>query len=132
VSGFGALWSIFRACRHPARRTPRLVATATFALVFVGDPDAVRADQALAAVPPPDAEAAAARGASLWAQSGCTGCHVGTDGIPAIKELAGLSSRYSVLSLADYLRAPRVPMPAITFTDADREALALYLLQTHP
>lgn len=59
-------------------------------------------------------------------------CHVGTEDLAPLKQLTGLSNRYDAYGLVDLLRAPRPPMPPYPFTDADREALAKYLLRAHP
>lgn len=79
-------------------------------------------------------EQAMQRGRELWAQSGCDACHVAPEGkTPATyKKLEGLGARYTIDTLATFLRTPQPPMPAYPFPEDQRRALAIYLLATYP
>jgi glucose/arabinose dehydrogenase len=74
-----------------------------------------------------------ARGAALWAEHRCAGCHVATEATPgAYKALEDLRARYGVDSLAAFLRTPQSPMPVFPLDDQQRRDLAVYLLEEHP
>lgn len=74
-----------------------------------------------------------ARGAQLWRDHPCAGCHEATQATPgAYKALEHLTARYTVDSLAAFLRAPQPPMPVFPFDDQQRRELAAYLLREHP
>ena len=70
------------------------------------------------------------RGAALFAQHGCGTCHVESQAEPGIvtRPLSRLDSRYSVDSLARFFLTPQPPMPVFDLSEADRRALAVYLL----
>jgi glucose/arabinose dehydrogenase len=92
------------------------------------------ASDPLAGVPAARREQAMQRGRELWAQSGCDACHVAPAGTtPATyKKLEGLGARYTIDTLATFLRTPQPPMPAYPFPEDQRRALAIYLLATYP
>ena len=72
-----------------------------------------------------------ARGAELWNANTCAACHVATQATPgAYKPLETLSARYTVDTLAAFLRTPQPPMPVFPFTDQQRRDLAVYLLDS--
>ena len=58
----------------------------------------------------------------------CASCHEG----PAARPLNGLRSRYDIDQLASFLETPTPPMPAYPMDPAERRALAVYLLASHP
>jgi len=104
---------------------------------------AARADAAPAATAAPSdplagldaatTAAASARGAALWNASGCAACHVpGQATDAAYRPLAQLAARYTIDSLATFLKTPQPPMPAYPFSDAQRRDLAVFLLAEHP
>jgi glucose/arabinose dehydrogenase len=76
-------------------------------------------------------EALVARGAELFAQKACAGCHVEGQAAPGIvvKPLANLATRFTLQSLAGFLLTPQPPMPVVDLPEADRIALAAHLLE---
>src|SRR5262249_37912163 len=73
------------------------------------------------------------RGAALWNANPCASCHVAGQAAPgAYKPLEHLTARYSVDSLASFLRTPQPPMPVFPLDDTQRRDLAVYLLKQHP
>jgi glucose/arabinose dehydrogenase len=70
------------------------------------------------------------RGAALYERHGCGRCHDPGAAEPGVvpRPLRGLPARYDVLSLAAYLEAPAPPMPAMAAGEADRRAVAAFLL----
>lgn len=74
-----------------------------------------------------------ARGAGLWREHPCAGCHVATQATPGgYKAIEHLTDRYTVETLAAFLRAPQPPMPVFPLDDQQRRDLAVYLLKTYP
>ncbi|HSQ01466.1 MAG TPA: PQQ-dependent sugar dehydrogenase [Candidatus Dormibacteraeota bacterium] len=72
------------------------------------------------------------RGAALWSDNRCATCHVATQATPgAYKPLENLTARYSVDTLAAFLRTPQPPMPVFPFDDQQRRDLAVYVLRQH-
>ncbi len=77
-----------------------------------------------------DARAALiARGAALFAERACAGCHVAAEAEAGVvvKPLEDLAARYTLESLAGFLRTPQPPMPAVDLPEPDRLALAAFL-----
>ncbi len=75
-------------------------------------------------------ERARGTGAQLWNESGCAACHQpGAPGAP-YRPLVGLRAKWDVARLTKWLAAPKPPMPRYPFDDAQRRALALWLLET--
>lgn len=76
-------------------------------------------------------EALIARGAELFAQQACAGCHVEGQAAAGIvvKPLENLTARYTLASLAGFLLTPQPPMPVVDLPEADRTALAAHLLE---
>ena len=73
------------------------------------------------------------RGAALWNANACAACHVAAQAAPgAYKPLENLTQRYTVDSLAAFLRTPQPPMPVFPFDDQQRRDLAVYVLREHP
>ncbi|MBB6521234.1 PQQ-dependent sugar dehydrogenase [Pseudoteredinibacter isoporae] len=68
-------------------------------------------------------------GESLYQEYPCATCHLlqgkGTQGG---KSLDNLTARYTLDSLSDYFLHPNAPMPTYPFDEAQRRALAVYLL----
>jgi cytochrome c553 len=101
---------------------------------------AARADRAaaadpLAAVSADERRQAMATGSELWESSGCAACHVEAKGAASqqtYRPLGGLAAKYSIDALATFLKTPQPPMPAYPFPDAQRRALAIWLLATYP
>lgn len=72
------------------------------------------------------------RGAALWQANACANCHVaGQAAGAAYKPLVDLGARYTVDTLANFLRTPQPPMPVYPFDDQQRRDLAVYLLKNH-
>jgi glucose/arabinose dehydrogenase len=60
-------------------------------------------------------------------------CHLSGQAAPgAYKALEQLTARYTVDSLAAFLRTPQPPMPVFPFDDQQRRDLAVYVLKEHP
>lgn len=73
-------------------------------------------------------------GALVFATNGCGACHI-PDAAPegqAVKEVAGLGSRFDIAALEALLKTPPATMPTPEITDAERRALAVYLLAVAP
>jgi len=86
----------------------------------------------LAGVTDAERTRATATGSALWAANDCARCHVRQEAsAETYRPLQGLASKYGVDSLATFLRTPQPPMPAYPFSDAERRALAIWLLATH-
>jgi mono/diheme cytochrome c family protein len=89
------------------------------------------------AAEPDGADAAAVtamqeRGAALWQTHNCASCHVeGQAAAAAYKPLVTLGTRYTVDTLANFLRTPQPPMPVFPLDDQQRRDLAVYLLKTN-
>jgi nitric oxide reductase subunit C len=77
-----------------------------------------------------------AEGRKLWTTRGCIGCHTrGVEGTPIAPDLMAINRKYSVDSLARWLRNPaaQVPqahMPTLDLTEREIDALVLYLTAT--
>jgi glucose/arabinose dehydrogenase len=87
-----------------------------------------------AALAPAERDARAARGRALYAELACATCHDAASaqrGMVTVK-LAGLSSRYTPASLAEFLASPTPPMPAVERDVEARRDLAVHLLGAHP
>ncbi|MDA0789309.1 MAG: PQQ-dependent sugar dehydrogenase [Proteobacteria bacterium] len=99
-------------------------------LAGIGDSGAIfdRA-QTLAAYTGQDWASLNERGQQLYDQFDCASCHA--SGQSSMKELLGLGDRYDVPLLMQFLSKPRDPMPLFPLTDEDREALAVYLIDTN-
>jgi cytochrome c553 len=87
----------------------------------------------LAGLSEADVAAAVQRGEELWTTQPCPACHVPGQAAPAmLHPLSGLRSKYTIDSLAAFLRAPRPPMPPVMLPDDARRDLAIYLLVKQP
>lgn len=97
-------------------------------------PVAQAAADPLADVAADERARAMAAGGELWQSSGCSACHVKSPsaGQQTYRPLGGLKAKYTVASLAAFLKAPQPPMPAYPFPDSQRRELAIYLLASHP
>jgi glucose/arabinose dehydrogenase len=75
-----------------------------------------------------------ARGRALWDRFGCATCHDPKAAGPGMvtKPLVGLAKRYDAGALAQYLRTPQPPMPALDLSNTERADLAAFLLAEHP
>lgn len=116
----GAIYRITRADGVPA--SPKEPAPALPGERSTRDP--------LAAYDAATRDALASRGAALFEQNACAGCHEAGRSLPGVvpKPLERLASRYSVESLAAFLRTPQPPMPVVDLPEDDRIALAVHLL----
>lgn len=70
-------------------------------------------------------------GQSLYEKHACSSCHQDSEvsGSATAKKLTGLSAKYDLRSLAAFLQTPTPPMPIFPLDEAEKEALASYLLQ---
>ncbi len=95
-------------------------------------PTPTPAGDPLAGLAPAARAAASARGAALWNAHDCRTCHVaGQAAGTAYRPLAHLAARYTIDSLAAFLRTPQSPMPVYPFDDQQRRDLAVYLLEQY-
>ncbi|MFO0690515.1 MAG: PQQ-dependent sugar dehydrogenase [Myxococcota bacterium] len=87
-------------------------------------------DDPLAGLDPATRAATIARGAALFAEGKCAGCHVEGEAEAGVvvKRIENLAPRFTLESLAGFLRTPQPPMPAVDLPETDRLALAAYLL----
>ncbi len=93
---------------------------------FQGDP--------LATLAPDVRSEQTARGRALFDEQACGSCHRGdqaAEGV-VVKRLEGLGERYDITSLTRFFLTPTPPMPVVALGEADRRALAIYLLEQHP
>jgi mono/diheme cytochrome c family protein len=92
----------------------------------------------LAAVPvtgaaQPDDQGAAARGARVFRDQGCYGCHtVGATGTPVATDLTRIGARHDRTYFVRWLRnpsqeKPEQHMPKIVLSDREVQDLAVYL-----
>ena len=88
-------------------------------------------DDPLAAYDPDTRKTMVERGAKLFAERGCAGCHVAGQAAAGVivKPIANLAARYTVASLASFLLTPQPPMPVVDLPEVDRVALAAHLLE---
>jgi glucose/arabinose dehydrogenase len=71
-----------------------------------------------------------AEGEALYARHGCADCHEAKGSRPASVRLrAGLAKRHSIDDLARILGAPPASMPRFLLSEAERRALAVFLLE---
>lgn len=73
-------------------------------------------------------------GEAVFAANACGTCHLAEEAVPGvvIKPLRDLSAKHSIEGLVQFLVTPTPPMPVFDLSDAEREALAVYLLDRHP
>jgi mono/diheme cytochrome c family protein len=88
----------------------------------------------MAAMPAAERAARAARGAQLYRDLGCAGCHEPKAAAPGMvaTRLARLGQRWTLDGLTAFLAAPTPPMPAIERGAGDRRDLAVHLVTAHP
>ncbi len=70
-------------------------------------------------------------GAAVLAREGCLACHAESTTARGQVVLTDLATRYTLEEMAAYLATPRPPMPPYKADDAQRRALAIYLLETY-
>jgi mono/diheme cytochrome c family protein len=84
-------------------------------------------------MPAAERTARAVRGAVLYRDLDCAGCHEAgkaSAGVVA-PPLTGLAKRWTVDGLVTFLATPTPPMPPVERSDGDRRDLAVYLLSAH-
>ena len=91
------------------------------------------AEVRLSSVSPENRPTLENRGRALFSEHACATCHVASEALPGVtlKKLKRLATRYSIHDLEAFLLAPQPPMPIFDLPEADRHALAIYLLSTH-
>jgi glucose/arabinose dehydrogenase len=74
-----------------------------------------------------------ARGRALYESLACAACHEAERAQPGVvpRPLADLARRHTLAGLTRVLAAPTPPMPAVELGEADRGALAAFLLDRH-
>jgi glucose/arabinose dehydrogenase len=84
----------------------------------------------LAALAPAERARLSADGRALYEANACFRCHEAAraDAGAVPVPLASLANKYAIDSLAAFLAAPQPPMPLYPFDDAQRRAVAVYLL----
>ncbi|HKI74230.1 MAG TPA: PQQ-dependent sugar dehydrogenase, partial [Pseudomonadales bacterium] len=82
----------------------------------------------LAALTPLDQARLAQTGQALFKQFSCTRCHGDSEGHIALENIG---TRYNIETLGHYLQHPRPAMPIFPMSQADRRALAVYLIASH-
>lgn len=95
------------------------------------DRAAADATDPLAGIDPARIEERAGLGKLLFIGNECASCHVqeaAPEGV-AVKELKNLKARFDIAGLKELLANPPGPMPTYELSDAEREALAIYLLK---
>lgn len=92
------------------------------------------AQDSLASLDPEQRERWIARGETLFASNACGTCHQQDQAAPGVivKPLRDLAARYDIDSLVRFFRTPTPPMPVVDLPEADRHAIAAYLLDRHP
>ena len=80
----------------------------------------------------PYPEALIAEGLAIFDELGCAGCHFPAEPIEGntAPKLENLAERYTADDIAALLDAPPGPMPRFDLDDADKRALAAFLLST--
>jgi glucose/arabinose dehydrogenase len=99
---------------------------------FAPPAGATGATDPLATLTAAERSRAAAGGAMLWQTNQCATCHVAGQGNPNYRPLGQLGAKFTIESLAAFLRVPQPPMPAYGFSDTERHDLAVYLLLEYP
>lgn len=94
---------------------------------------AMTAEVRLSSVSPANRPTLENRGRALFSEHACATCHVASEALPGVtlKKLERLATRYSIHDLEAFFLAPQPPMPIFDLPEADRHALAIYLLSTH-
>jgi mono/diheme cytochrome c family protein len=84
-------------------------------------------------MPAAERTARAARGAALYRDLGCAGCHEAAVASPGVvpHPLTGLAGRWTVDGLVAFLLAPTPPMPPVERSEGYRRDLAVHLLSAH-
>ncbi len=87
----------------------------------------------LAELPAEERDRLTAAGRSVYRREVCGSCHDPGAAAPGVvvKPLERLAARYDIASLADFFLAPTPPMPVFALGEAERRALAVYLLAEH-
>ncbi len=88
----------------------------------------------LAALAPNERASLVTRGEALFGTNACGSCHRANQAESGVivKPLEALAQRYDLESLIRFLLTPTPPMPVVDLPEADRRALAAYLLDQHP
>ena len=88
----------------------------------------------LAALAPAERASLVARGEALFASNACGTCHRADQAATGVvvKPLETLALRYDLDSLTRFFLTPTPPMPVTDLPEADRRAIAIYLLDQHP
>lgn len=74
-----------------------------------------------------------AEGQAIYEELGCAGCHEPDEPVEGntAPKLENLAERYTADGIAALLDAPPGPMPRFDLDDADKRALAAFLLSTY-
>lgn len=86
-------------------------------------------EETLAALPATTRDRLSTVGARIFRQDNCLECHSGdrADNVP----LENIGSKYTIQTLMAWIENPAPPMPKLPYTDDDRRALAVYLIENH-
>jgi mono/diheme cytochrome c family protein len=87
----------------------------------------------LAGMPAAERTQRATRGAALYRDLGCAGCHEAAAAPAGVvpPPLTPLARHWTVDGLVAFLAAPTPPMPPVERPESDRRDLAVYLLSAH-
>lgn len=72
----------------------------------------------------------ATEGAEIFKANQCVACHA--DDGSGLKKLENLGERYNLETIGEYIRRPNSPMPIYPFTESQRRALGVYLIERYP
>jgi glucose/arabinose dehydrogenase len=70
------------------------------------------------------------KGEKLYTANQCVSCH--SDSGNGLKRLENLGEKYDLDTMSEYIRRPNSPMPIFPFSDAQRRALSVYLIDRYP
>ncbi|MEM7363271.1 MAG: PQQ-dependent sugar dehydrogenase [Pseudomonadota bacterium] len=82
----------------------------------------------LAKFSPDERKRLAEVGQNIFEADQCARCH---EAKPGNKVLKDIGQRYDLVSLGQLLQKPPPPMPLLPYTDDDRRALSVYLIETY-
>jgi glucose/arabinose dehydrogenase len=78
-------------------------------------------------------QALVSRGEALFRENACGRCHFEAEAAEGVvvKPLADLAVRYTLESMTSFFLTPQPPMPVVDLPEADRRALAGFVLDVH-
>ncbi|MAI77385.1 MAG: oxidoreductase [Deltaproteobacteria bacterium] len=125
--------AVYRVSRHdsnaPSLKRPNAFRAATATPRTSGFTAGERLDD----LSPTNRVALEERGGEIFKEKACATCHIASESLPGVslKKLENLRSRYNIDELAIFFAAPQPPMPIVDLSEAQRRALAVYVLSTY-